>query len=195
MIDRFDSERAGLVFKSDARSHVWLRDEPGGGALVIKRFEHHRLEQRLLWWIGMHPAQRERRAASRMAGAGLAVVPILEARLIHGRGHVVTPYVGQSLDRLLPGLVGKPREVMLDRVAAVAGDLLAAGWVFRDLKAGNIVLDAGDRPHLIDTGSAYRPLPGWTRRRGRVRTLEILDLTLGNAGATPKERAGVLNRL
>lgn len=65
----------------------------------------------------------------------------------------------------LTGLAGGPPARWLGPVAELIGALdclHAAGVVHRDLKAGNVLLDAGDHARLIDFGSALPVGGAWT---------------------------------
>ncbi|QDU70192.1 BUD32 family EKC/KEOPS complex subunit [Mucisphaera calidilacus] len=125
---------------------------------MIKRFDHSVLRQRLGWWLGLHPVQREVHCAERLAGLGLPVVPIESCGIEGGRGWLMTPYAGPSLQGVL-----ERREASRGQVRAwsralgrMTGAMLARGWWNRDLKTSNVLVDASGGLWMIDTGGARR---------------------------------------
>lgn len=115
-------------------------------------------------------------------------------------GCLATSWVGPSLLHWLRGqaVVGPacPQATVLEAVGDQAAKLLAGGWVFRDLRSANIVLDESGRPFLIDVGSARpgRPWqPGGAPRRA-WRTLRMLDHSLERDGVAMTDRLACLAR-
>jgi hypothetical protein len=183
-------EDAGLgaapmrTFKADRRSHVWLVDAVEGRR-VIKQFVYSPLRQRLALLLGTHPGRRELACNRRLGAAGVRVVPIVDAG-IEGRGlgcraWLATPLTGSSLHHLLDDSGGDDdaRGRLIDAAAALAADLIRAGFWFKDLKPSNIVIDEAGEAWLIDVGSA-RPAqkPSETKRM-----LKVMDRVLKRAGA------------
>ena len=174
------------VYKHDARSRVWRIEPTDGRAYVVKRFEFNPLRQALGVAAGLHPGQRERRWSAKLAAAGLPVASIV-ASGTQGRGlglrlWLVTPYVGVSLFNLFHHgqLADQARRVaILDAVGRLTGNLAHQGYFNRDHKASNIVIDAGDRPVLIDYGAVRRSRGDWDTQR----MLSNLCANLVEAGA------------
>lgn len=194
-----------VVYKQDRRSKVWRVDvstSAGPVAYVIKRFDHHPLRQRLACILGMHPGQKEIRQAQRMIADGLPVSPVEGAHVLpQGLGcryHLATRYQGVSLQqaRKLQLIPDDQNQALLLRVGAMVAGLLDRGWVFRDLKTANILLDDHWQPLLIDVGSARKVPPIRCSQAGlRVwRMLRMLDHTLTLDGWSLQDRQSCLAR-
>lgn len=188
-----DDRHAKAVYKQDRRSKVWLHAPAGDPvtALVVKRFEYAPWRQWLAGVLGVHPAQRERRANRRLLAAGLPVAPIVaQGRLpcrFGVRHWLATPPRGRSLQRLLRDPAPAPharRRAAVHAVARLTAQLMRAGVFFKDLKTSNILIDECDRVWLIDVGSARRM---WTRRSA-IRMLVMLDKTAAGDGASKADR-------
>ncbi|MCC7146535.1 MAG: hypothetical protein IT443_08820 [Phycisphaeraceae bacterium] len=187
----------GVIYKSDARSRVWKVELPGG-VVVIKRFEHSPLRQRLAAWLGIHSAQREWRKHELLRQAGLPVVPIVDRGCERGRlGSrlwLATPWLGETVHQWFTGphqAEYERRRMILLNLAQLAAGLISGGWFFKDFKTTNVLLDEKGRLWLIDVGCARRL---W--RRGQVwRMLAMLNHTLARDGATRADRYRVLARL
>lgn len=178
------------VYKTDARSTVWRVETPGG-PMVVKRFEYSPLRQALGRMLGLHPAQREACRAQQLIRDGFPVVPIAGTLAVRsGMGckvHLVTPYTGESLQRLLRGEKLNDearRRAVLMAVGELAARLIAKGWRFRDFKTANLVIDDAGGVHLIDVGSARRS--GSARRKDEM--LEMLQHTLEQDGVKEAEQ-------
>lgn len=162
--------RPAETFKSDARSRVWRVETPQGPR-VVKRFEHSPLRQRVALWLGLHPAQRELRRNRRLRAAGIAVVPAVDAGVERdGRGvrvWLAFPWRGRSLVHLLrAGALRdlRDRRRAAETLAALTADLIRGGWLNRDHKSSNLLLDDQGAAWLVDAGAVRRaPLP---RRMG-----------------------------
>ncbi|MEM1210512.1 MAG: hypothetical protein AAGI54_14725 [Planctomycetota bacterium] len=190
-----DATTKPVVFKHDARSMVLL-NEPSNGrpGTVLKRFLHAGFKQLLTYCIGLHPAQKERRAAAWLARRGVFVVPITDIHLGVGeRGQPVfhvtllTEYHGPSLQQALRDTPPDNHSRLLAAVAPLVRQLLDRRVFFKDLKSSNIVLGP-DAPHtlnprLIDVGSARRGLSADQRRR----MLDMLRHTCQDDGADLNE--------
>jgi tRNA A-37 threonylcarbamoyl transferase component Bud32 len=153
------------VYKSDRRSRVWRVDLPPerGGRAVIKRFEYSPLRQAVAWRLGIHPAQRELRAAARLRSLGLPVAEIMGAGTERSgwgiRAWVATRWLGRSLhNRLRDGDLDDfaRRTAAAEAVGRLTAGLLSEGLVNRDHKASNLILDDAGRVWLIDAGAVRR---------------------------------------
>jgi len=197
MPTQFDTNWVGAlppieVYKEDRRSKVWRVDAPDGQAYVIKRFTHDPLKQRLAYLTGTHPGQREARACKRLDALDVPVVPIVAQGVTHqgiGLGFwLATPHLGTSLYHLFYREEARDavhRDAVIDAVGRLTALLTAHKLFNRDHKASNIVVDAKDRPRLIDVG-------GVRRQRSRSepgRMLVNLRANLAEAGATPADLA------
>ena len=170
------------VFKCDGRSRVWLVRVAGRG-WVVKRYEYSRARQMLAMWIGIHPAQVERRRARQLAGDGLPVVPVAGLGVRLGQAWLVTPQTGQSLQRAIAaGLLHDRHRAdrVIRQVQEVYCRLVDAGWYFRDLQVANLTLDVQERVWLIDTGGSRRS----GSRRHAVRMLAMLGRSARVEGAS-----------
>lgn len=167
------------VFKADHRSRVWLT---GDGQWVVKRFEHSRLKQTLTRIVGNHPAMREQRAATSLGRLGVQVVPVQLTAFVAGCGHVVTPYVGPSLQqRVTAGMLDDPHaaEYVHEQLLGRLRELVSNGYYFRDLQLANMVMQDHGPVLLIDVGSARKSAD--TRRRTAM--VDLLCKTLTHEGA------------
>lgn len=207
------------VFKQDRRSKVWRIDLPANApgthstnpsgpscqSWVIKRFDHSPLRQRLALCMHLHPAQLERDQSQKLIDAGLPVIPILAmhvqpAGLLGCRVHLATAYRGDSLQILKQQGRLSPKsdqtEAILNAIGAIAATMLESGWVFRDFKTANILIDAQFKPWLIDVGSARRGRPCASGSSGgrAWRMLRLLDHTMTQDGWSAEERRDTLAR-
>lgn len=193
------------VYKDDHRSKVWRVDPPASAMpVVIKRFEYNPVRQRLAHLLGLHPAEREIANVRRLTQAGFAVVPILDRHVqVHGlklHYHLATRHMGLTLltatrqSRLPedPQII----EALLVAVGAIPAMLLEAGWVFRDLKTSNIVLDDQYKPWLIDVGSARKHQPTRCGQGGNAawRMLRVLDQSMAADRWSVEDRRACLSR-
>ncbi|MEM6334075.1 MAG: hypothetical protein AAF823_12135 [Planctomycetota bacterium] len=185
-----------VVFKRDARSCVELMEDADGGRVVRKRYLHGRFKQRWTYRLGVHPGQKERRAAAWLERIGVPVVAVMEVSRSGGEVTVVTRWHGPSLDVALAeagGAAGAAdRARLLSAAGALAERLIERRVFFKDLKASNVVLGPGwpgaVDARLIDVGSARRGLSGAQRRR----MVGMLRATCEAAGAEPGEVAAAL---
>lgn len=192
---RFDPTRGPELdlYKEDRRSRVWLTDYDGR-RWVVKRFDHRRLKQWLTFALGLHPAQAERRRAVQLAAEGLRVAVPQAVLWRGGRVHVVTPHLGESLQREIgAGILRqvKERARVVEALAALVTQLIERQWFFRDLQPANLVYDGAGGLWLIDVGSV-RP-----SRKGEhvVRMLALLLYTMRVEGATRADVGRVFRRL
>ncbi|GIW73210.1 MAG: hypothetical protein KatS3mg102_2752 [Planctomycetota bacterium] len=133
--------------------------------------------------------RREALAAARLRHP--AIVPIYEIGEERGHLYIAMELVeGQPLSRLLREGALQPRRA-LEIVATIADGLETAhrqGIVHRDVKPGNILIDAEGRPRLTDFGLAkdIRSDSGLTET----------GQTLGTPGyMSPEQAAGLANRV
>lgn len=194
------------IYKQDSRSCVWLvADASLPRPVVIKRFDHNPLRQKLAWAMGMHPGQREAQNARLLIEAGLPVVDVLDiypqpVGACRSKVHVATAYQGLSLQLLKrDGKLPSSQvvtEAMLAAVGAIAANLLERGWVFRDFKTANLVVDEQYKPWLIDVGSARRGKPCTSGQGGdrAWRMLRMLDHTMTQDGWDAQARRNTLAR-
>jgi tRNA A-37 threonylcarbamoyl transferase component Bud32 len=177
---------AARVFKHDGRSRVWLV-EASDGPVVVKRFEYARWRQAAAAVLGLHPAQRERRAARRLIKADLPVAPIIAFGAEWAVGGaslwLATRYVGPSVHEVLR--TDGASRALLDAIATVTAALLRAGFVHRDHKVSNLLVDDAGRVWLTDVGAIRRSRAAQARRR----TLTTLSKTLREVGVSEAEWA------
>lgn len=174
------------VYKQDHRSRVWRVRDEAGRAWVVKRFEHDVVKQRWTAAVGRHPAQLEAGWHRRLAAKGLPVVPVAGrgGGDAAGRRWLITPWRGETLDRLvmegeLAQQPGRRRELAVG-VGTLVGQLAAAGVYHKDCKAANLVVDTGGGLWLIDVGGCRRS--GLGRRREHVRRMaDLLRRTVEQA--------------
>lgn len=181
------------LYKADRRSRVWRTDDaPRGQRYVIKRFEYSPLRQRLAWWLGVHPAQRERRNAEKWAARGLPIVPIAAGGFDGGKAWLATELRGVSLERLIKsGAVpaDSPRgRSLIEAVARLLALLVTKKVFFKDLKTSNILVDDRDALWLIDSGS-MREASGLARSGQLDRMRAMLDRTAARDGVPSGARA------
>lgn len=69
---------------------------------------------------------------------------------------ILMPYAGTQLRHMQRTMTQDEVINVVLMVARTCKALLAEGWVYVDLKASNIVLDAERRPMLVDYGSIYK---------------------------------------
>lgn len=128
--------------------------------------------------------QREAKAAARLHHPH--IVPVFDAGR-HGDNYfLVAAYIeGRTVDKLIPPSGVEPR-----RAAAWTIQLLDAlgaahrqGVLHRDVKTGNIMIDATDRLHLMDFG-----LAGWTQGQDHARLTQA-GAFMGTPAFTAPEQA------
>ena len=158
-----------LEFKNDERSRVFEVETPEG-VRVIKIFRKRGFGQAWRSWIGLHPAQVEARRNRQLTAAGVPVVPIVERGVAPEGRYLATPRRGESLQRLQrDGAWPTPaaRRLAVEAAAGLARDLFAAGFVNRDLKTSNVVVDPLQprEAWMIDVGGSRRSRDKEARRR------------------------------
>jgi serine/threonine protein kinase len=145
--------------------YVLLEEIARGGMGIVYKARHSKLG-RLAALKTMqcdsvtHPEQaqrfdREMRAAARLSHAH--IVPIYEIGQYQGRPYYAMGFLpGGSLDRHMPRFLASPEKAvtLLLQVARAVAHAHVEGVVHRDLKPGNILLDAEDQPHVSDFGLA-----------------------------------------
>ncbi|QQE13154.1 serine/threonine protein kinase [Planctomycetota bacterium] len=182
------------IFKDDKRSKVWLV-EYENQKFVIKQFRNHPFRQCLTWFIQYHPAQREARMASHLAKNEFHVAPVYITTLHKNTAYLVTPYIGKQIfDRFFWGDLTKPesRHNMILKVATLINYILSKGYIFRDCKLSNMVLDDdSDILHLIDVMSFSK-----THSFSRIyNMLDVFNRTAIHAKWTSDERRACFEAL
>ena len=182
---------AAAVYKDDERSRVF-EDETVEGVRVVKIFRKRGFGQAWRSWFGLHPAQVEARRNRQLTAAGVAVVPILERGLAPEGRYLATPRRGQSLQRLQredawPSPAS--RRLAVEAAAKLIEELFRAGFVNRDLKTSNVVVEPASPREvwMIDVGGARRSKDPQARRR----TVEALVCTLEADGFPSADVAAV----
>jgi tRNA A-37 threonylcarbamoyl transferase component Bud32 len=175
------------IFKQDRRSKDWLIDDGDlDQPVVVKRFMHSPIKQRLTWLLGLHPAQREIKAHQMLAELGIAVVPIVASSSFSesSAAWLATPYLGPTFQHVLAeGNAKHSWEQVIEAVSILVATLIQANIHNRDLKSSNIVIDNNARAWLIDAGAA-RTVDGV----GQVaRMLAMLEHTASNDGMQPHQ--------
>lgn len=128
--------------------------------------------------------QREAKAAARLHHPH--IVPVFDAGR-HGDNYfLVAAYIeGRTVDKLIPPTGVEPRRAvtwtlqLLDALGAAHRQ----GVLHRDVKSGNIMIDAADRLHLMDFG-----LAGWTQGQDNARLTQA-GAFMGTPAFTAPEQA------
>ena len=161
-------EASGWVLKDFSARPLWIR------LLATRRFL--RREARALAALG------ELEGVPRLAGP---VGP--DAMLIERL----------EADRLPHRRVAIPSEELFRRLDALVGEVHRRGWAHGDLRRKNILMDADERPYLIDFATAWRagPRDGALRRWLLKRWIQVDRVTLARIkqaylpdSLTPEER-------
>lgn len=156
----------GNLLKSDRRSQVH-RFDAADRRWVAKRYRVREPVARLYRRLRVSPPWREWKGAARLRRIGVrAVEPLMvidDDQKPGASGVIVLPYTeGQTLHDLILDTANRTTEeaprVQRERIARSLGRQLgritAAGWVNRDHKPGNLIVDArcreGDEPVVID---------------------------------------------
>jgi serine/threonine protein kinase len=180
------------VYKFDpARSNVWLESDDNH-QYIVKRFEVSPAKQWFLAMLGIHPGQCETRAHRNIAAMGIPVVPIQQRVWQRGKLCLITPDMGQSLDRAtVAGAFDSPaaRHHLAKQLGQLTALLLERQLFFRDLKCSNILIDADGTLRLIDAGSIRKvsevQLPDCLKRM--LRLLEKTAIDAASQSPTPYE--------
>ena len=168
-------EGDGPVYKSDRRSRVW-QVQTADGPVVVKRFEYTPWRQWLALCAGCHPGQQQCRAVERLVQARVPVVPVIDAGFEACppgcRVWLSSPYAGRSMQQLLADATDDPhRTALVDAAVRLTGQLIEAGYWFKDLKPSNIIINDAIEAKLIDVGSVRR-----CRGPGQIqRMLAVMD--------------------
>lgn len=163
------------VYKYDPkRSNVWLEVD-GDREYVVKRFASPAAKQQFLRCLQIHPGQCEVRQHCRLEQMGIPVVPIQKQVWQAGQLCLITPVMGQSLDRAASaGDFDKPaaRHALAQSLGELTTLLLSRQLFFRDLKCSNILMDEAGKLRLIDAGSIRKvsaaQLPDCLKRMTRL---------------------------
>ncbi len=101
---------------------------------------------------------REARSAATLRHANIC--PVYDVGRVDGVHYITMAYIeGRTLaEELRAGRTFEPREIaaIVRKLALALGKAHSAGVIHRDLKPGNIMLDAEGEPVLMDFGLAYR---------------------------------------
>jgi|GEM_PF-1300385 len=101
---------------------------------------------------------REARSAATLRHANIC--PVYDVGRVDGVHYITMAYIeGRTLaEELRAGRTFAPREIatIVRKLALALGKAHSAGVIHRDLKPGNIMLDAEGEPVLMDFGLAYR---------------------------------------
>jgi len=187
-----DDYTPGQTFKDDARSLVlWF--ERGGRRWLIKRYRGKPLRMWIGHLLGRSVAWRECAASIQLAADGLRVSE--PVALMHAGGPMrctqtlVMPYVdGTSLyhvihgapplDQLTPAERRRRRQIA-QSVGHQIGLLTAAGWINRDHKPSNLIID--DAVHGPDRQPLLIDPAGIGRRRRDEQVYRMLASVYDNA--------------
>ncbi|WP_432799020.1 hypothetical protein [Poriferisphaera sp. WC338] len=175
------------VYKEDNRSRVWLVEHEGI-KYVIKRFEYARWRQIIGWLVHLHSGKIEVRKSKQLAASDLPVEKIIASKMIGGRAHLVSLYLGKQIFEAFNNqqVVGyQDRTKLIESISHVMRDLIDKGYVFRDCKLSNMILrDEDHSVCLIDVGSFRR----FHSNRRHLNMLRILDDTAKRANISRAER-------
>lgn len=186
------------LLSAEARPLQVYKDEPGRSRVeayadgerrwIVKRYRMPPWRAQVAMALRVGPAWVEWRGGLRLARAGLRVCRPVAIAYQAQRGDEATalvyPWCGeQTLHHLLRD--GGPRPAALAAyVGAQAGRMLAAGYVNRDHKTGNLMIDEaalrGEAPPWIIDAVAIRPR--W-RQKAAHQMLATLYRTARRAGA------------
>ncbi len=163
------------VYKFDPkRSNVWLEVD-GDRQYVVKRFESSPAKQQFLRCLQIHPGQCEIKQHRQLERLGIPVVPIEKQVWQAGKLCLITPVMGQSLDRAAQaGQFDQPaaRHALAKALGQLTALLLSKQLFFRDLKCSNILMDEAGQLRLIDAGSIRKvsaaQLPDCLKRMTRL---------------------------
>jgi len=166
LLGNLDTNPTVEILRDNPRRRIFNLRDPDAQPLFVKQYRvatgRHRLRERIKDLLRQSPAERELRALRHLFSAGLAVPePLGFGRLDTGDYLLVLPcYEGSSLE-LSPR--GERWRSDLSEVGRVVGDFHRAGFVHRDLHAGNVLLtEAG--PLIIDVQRVTRAKSEASRR-------------------------------
>jgi len=143
------------ILKANPNRTVFLEQRAGSGAVVVKRYHAASALRRPR---DRGRARREQRVLARLHAAGLPVPEPLGIRRRDGCWELSCAWIPDavSLHDLVDGRLPWPRPRA--ELAAALGRLLArlhtAGLDHGDLHPGNVLIDAGGRPWLVDCAKA-----------------------------------------
>jgi tRNA A-37 threonylcarbamoyl transferase component Bud32 len=173
---RLGSEREGeLRVLHDSQRRRILRLRAGDREVLVKCFRastgRHPWRERWKTWTGTGPADREWDALHRLRAAGLPVpAPLALGTRPDGDRLLVMEFVeGSALQRVL-SRPDAARAPLCRELGALVRRIHAAGWVHRDLHAGNLLLAEG-RIVVLDWQHA-RPRRSEGERRRDLARLE-----------------------
>lgn len=196
LVDRLlhrDAKPLQLYKNEPQRSHV-LRFADGDRQWIVKRYRKPLWQSQIEMALRAGTAWGEWRGAWRLAFAGLRVcLPVAIAHQVD-RGEeataLVLPYVGyETLHHVIIAERDRPAQ-LAKHVGAQIGRMLAAGYVNRDHKTGNLMIDdatmRGEVPPTIIDTVAIRPRIG---NRAALQMIATLYRTALRAGPVRRREA------
>lgn len=152
---RFSEYDWEMVAHNDSRSIYQLR-QAGLPALYVKHFHPSTPLARLR--SGISPlTEHASRMYEALSQAGIGVPEVV----LHSHSGTQSALVTRAVEPCTP-LASLPRDRQLTVLLSVAGALLKAGFVHKDLAARDILIDHAGRPVLVDVSRAARS-PGLDR--------------------------------
>jgi WD40 repeat protein len=152
------------------RFHIIKKHDEGGFGIVYLAYDPQ-LEREVALKVPRAGTINSERRVQRFLGDARSaaqlrhpnIVPVYDAGQVDGQLFIASAFVpGHPLSRL----IDKQRLFEPTRAARIVHALAEAlgyahrfGIIHRDVKPGNIMIDAEDRPHVIDFGLAYRGTP------------------------------------
>jgi len=125
------------------------------------------------------------------------IVGIHDSGILHNQYFFVMHYVeGCSLDRYVQGrdLSQRDRVVLFNKVCSAVSYAHQQGIIHRDLKCGNVLVDARGEPHILDFGLAK--VVGMSERAGHDAVATMTGQWAGTLSTmSPEQAAGNPKRL